>query len=347
MSPRDPKAVFAGCLLGGAVGDALGASVEFMSLAEIRARHGPQGITAYAEVYGRRGAITDDTQMTLFTAEGLIRAEAGRRRGYGGNPLRAIHRGYLRWLHTQASGSAHPDYDDALDGWLVRIPALHSRRSPGNTCLGALSLAEVGTIGHPLNDSKGCGGVMRVAPIGLFGDRPFEMACRACALTHGHPTGYLAGGSMAAIVADIASGASIHAAVHGCLQRHGPQLNDEVLRSLHAALELAQRPALRAEDLETLGGGWVAEEALAIGVCAALHARSFEHGVTLAVNHGGDSDSTGSIAGNLLGAAAGVHAIPPAWLQVLELREEITEVAHDLADARVGNPFDTTRYPPE
>jgi ADP-ribosyl-[dinitrogen reductase] hydrolase len=64
-----------GCLLGGAVGDALGAPVEFMSTDEIRAAFGPDGIEEFAFAYGRRGAVTDDTQMTLFTAEGLIRAE--------------------------------------------------------------------------------------------------------------------------------------------------------------------------------------------------------------------------------------------------------------------------------
>jgi ADP-ribosylglycohydrolase len=63
-----------GCLLGGAVGDALGAPVEFMSHSQIVSRFGPHGIRDFAPAYGRTGAITDDTQMTLFTAEGLRRA---------------------------------------------------------------------------------------------------------------------------------------------------------------------------------------------------------------------------------------------------------------------------------
>jgi ADP-ribosylglycohydrolase len=79
-----------------------------------------------------------------------------------------------------------------------------------------------------------------------------------------------------------------------------------------------------------LGQGWVAEEALAISVYCALVARSFRHGVILAVNHDGDSDSTGSIVGNLLGAMHGVKAIPAEWLEALELRDVITELADDL-----------------
>jgi ADP-ribosylglycohydrolase len=72
--PVTPLARIRGCLLGGAVGDALGAPVEFLSLQEIRDKFGPAGIHDYARAYGRRGAIADDTQMTLFTAEGLLRA---------------------------------------------------------------------------------------------------------------------------------------------------------------------------------------------------------------------------------------------------------------------------------
>jgi ADP-ribosylglycohydrolase len=61
-------------LLGAAVGDALGARIEFMRLPEIWRRYRHAGVADYVEAYGRRGAVTDDTQMTLFTAERLMRA---------------------------------------------------------------------------------------------------------------------------------------------------------------------------------------------------------------------------------------------------------------------------------
>jgi len=79
-----------------------------------------------------------------------------------------------------------------------------------------------------------------------------------------------------------------------------------------------------------LGEGWVAEEALAISVYCALRARNFKDGVILAVNHDGDSDSTGSITGNLLGTMHGSKAIPREWLAQLELRDVIAELAEDL-----------------
>jgi len=87
-----------------------------------------------------------------------------------------------------------------------------------------------------------------------------------------------------------------------------------------------------AEQVEKLGGGWIAEEALAISLYCALVAKDFEHGISLAVNHGGDSDSTGAIAGNLLGAALGVNAIPERWRKQLELANVIEQVADDLHD---------------
>jgi ADP-ribosylglycohydrolase len=347
MQPEDLRPRFLGCLLGGAAGDALGAAVEFMSLGDIRRRFGLRGIQTYAQVHGRDGAITDDTQMTLFTAEGIIRAAAAHREGTLDDPLRVIHRAYLRWLHTQGERSAHPDYDDAIDGWLVRSPELHTRRAPGNTCLSALSLPHAGSVGHPINDSKGCGGVMRVAPVGLWGQDPWEHGCSTCALTHGHESGYKAGGFMAVVVAYIVAGASIGEAVrdaHQDLRRH---LNAELNAVLDKAVGLAARNAVTAEAIESeLGAGWVAEEALAIGIACALVARDFESGIRLAVNHSGDSDSTGSIAGNLLGAALGIQGIPSPFVDNLELAAEITEIANDLASAHAGGVIDPIRYPP-
>jgi ADP-ribosylglycohydrolase len=339
---------FVGCFLGGAVGDALGAAVEFMSWPEIRRHYGHQGIDAYSEVYGRKGAITDDTQMALFTGEGLLRAVSANAAEAGplADPVRAIHRSYLRWLHTQGHRSAHPEFDDALDGWLVRTPRLHSQRAPGNTCLGALGLPHAGSIEHPLNNSKGCGTVMRIAPVGLWGQEPFDLGCRVSALTHGHPTGYLSGGLLAVIIAYIVAGASVREAVEEALGMYRPQLGGELIGAVERALEFASDSAPTPQKVESLGEGWVAEEALAIGIYAALTAENFTQGVVVAVNHGGDSDSTGAIAGNILGTALGRTAVGEQWLEDLELRDEIIEIARDLAYAHAGRAVDSGRYPP-
>ncbi len=341
-----------GSLLGGAIGDALGAPIEFLSIRTIRDRYGPQGVTGYVSGGWPPGTFTDDTQMTLFTAEGLIRAAVRSGAGKGTDTPLVIWHAYQRWLDTQDSPVLWDrDFPQGPSGWLVKEPALRHRRAPGGTCLSALESGRLGSTLISLNHSKGCGGVMRVAPIGLVASDPFELACEAAALTHGHPSGYLAAGAFAAVVAGVAHGealtSSIDRAVELLRARRG---HEETVRAVEAAVELAASGEEPTPELvETLGGGWVAEEALAIALYCALVAADFRRAVLLAVNHTGDSDSTGSMVGNLLGAALGVEALPEEWLDGLAERSLVEQVALDLAAVGGAPPRDRDwgpdRYP--
>ncbi|HEX5829705.1 MAG TPA: ADP-ribosylglycohydrolase family protein, partial [Gemmatimonadaceae bacterium] len=205
-----------------------------------------------------------------------------------------------------------------------------------------------GTAEEPVNDSKGCGGVMRVAPAGLVNDADaFRLGCEAGAVTHGHPTGWLSAGALACMVRQLVEGDSIERGVKMALGRlrHVPG-HEETTAALDAALRLHGSAAPTPELVESLGGGWIAEEALAIGVYCALAADGdFAAGVRLAVNHSGDSDSTGAIAGNLLGALLGADAIPARWLERLELRDEMTAMADDLLTSWSDGPEWWARYP--
>lgn len=279
------------------MGDALGAPVEFMTREQIVRRFGPNGITDYAPAYGGLGRITDDTQMTLFTAEGLLRAWVrGCLRGITSFPG-VTAKAYLRWLRTQGE---HPtcdvDFDANETGWLFQQQQLHSPRAPGNTCLSALKSMK--SPGQPApNDSKGCGGVMRVAPVGLFvwrrGQSPddaFDLGAKLASLTHGHPSGYLPAGALAVLIHALTDGQTLAdglATAKACLRmREG---HEETLSAIDRAEALATTSFERDIAISQLGQGWVAEEALAISIYCALVARDFKHGVILAVNHGGDS----------------------------------------------------------
>lgn len=336
---------YQGCLLGGAVGDALGAPVEFLSRTEILARFGTRGIGDLAPAYGKIGAITDDTQMTLFTAEGVLRAYVRSMLRGIGHPPSVIHKAYLRWLHTQGEHGAWEE-NLRLTGWLIQQQDLFSLRAPGRTCIEALRNSP--EIGKPaLNHSKGCGGVMRVAPIGMLFhaltltfpkarsehyQRSFALGCEAAALTHGHPTGYLTAGVMAALVFDLLDGIDLGSAISNVLPLlKARERHEETLAAIEVAQRLHDTNIEPIEAIYELGEGWVAEEALAIGLYCALKALDFESGVIMAVNHDGDSDSTGLIAGHLLGALQGRSAIPERWLAPLELRGVIEEMADDLA----------------
>jgi NAD-dependent SIR2 family protein deacetylase/ADP-ribosylglycohydrolase/protein-tyrosine phosphatase/TPR repeat protein len=345
--------VFRGCLLGGAIGDALGAAIEFDSIQTIRQRFGEQGLTDYAPVYGRIGAITDDTQMTLFTAEGLLRAIT--RENHKGicHPPTIIYHAYLRWLETQGEKISSEQikrwvYDEK--SWLRDLPELNSRRAPGNSCLSALRSGKMGTIEEPINNSKGCGGVMRVAPIGLIADDAFNLACEAAAITHGHPTGYLSAGVFALILRQIVDGKglphAINHAVYEELPKHKNQ--EEIFAACDKAVKMARDQGIvpNPKTIESLGGGWIAEEALAIAIyCSLVFENDFEKAVLLAVNHSGDSDSTGAIAGNILGALHGREAIPRHWIEGLELKEAIIEIAEDLFVGSNSGELWLNKYP--
>jgi ADP-ribosylglycohydrolase len=334
-----PRDRIRGTLLGGAVGDALGAPIEFDSLRAIRARFGAEGLREPAPAFGRLGAITDDTQMTLFTAEGLILAARDPAFAGRSGMVRSVHRAYLRWLRTQGERSDHPTFERSDEGWLLGVQVLHDRRAPGNTCLSALRAARMGSVEQPLNHSKGCGGVMRIAPVGLSGavGDAFATGCEIAAITHGHPTGFLAAGFLALAIREAASGTPLREACREALEelRRHPA-HQECAAAVERAIALSEerRGAAAPEDVESLGAGWVAEEALAIAIFCALAAPDLEGALRLAVNHGGDSDSTSAIAGNLLGASLGEAAIPTRWLALLELREETLRLAGELAEAR-------------
>lgn len=323
-----------GCLLGGACGDALGAPVEFWSTQQIAARYGSKGIAGFAHDVGPAGAITDDTQMTMFTVEGLIRARV--RQGLHGAAdwAAVVHHAYLRWLRTQLSTYDARSTIEGLDGWLIEERRLWSQRAPGTTCLVALRSAT--DFGVPANnDSKGCGTVMRDAPWGLAfpgdPDTAFKLAFSAAATTHGHPTAHYASGAVAAIVARLCAGMDLAGSVDRTIAGNLMHPDGvEVAAALSLALQLSGATDWRSSLLE-LGSGWVAEEALGIAVLCALSAETPRDALIAAVNHDGDSDSTGAICGNLLGAALGADVFPAEWVEQLEVRDLLETLAVDLA----------------
>ena len=347
---------FRGCLLGGAIGDALGYPIEFITTEAIERAHGRDAPASLSFAGGAPARISDDTQMTLFTAEGLIRATRRERAGHGRDPNTVTALALLRWYRTQGG---QPIERGDEPGWLVAEPALHARRAPGNTCmaalhaLGAARVLALPTVETPPNDSKGCGAVMRVAPCGLVAATralAYELARDNGVITHGHPSGYLSAAYLAAAIWDLARGASLPEAMGHADALLAPEPDGDEMRACVAqARQLAAHGPPTPAAIEELGGGWVGEEALAIALlCALTHdpaePRGLERTLWRAVAHSGDSDSTGAITGNLLGASLGVGALPAAWLEVLELRDVIDRIATDLYAAATDGAIDPS-YP--
>lgn len=340
MCKNEKRSRYRGCLLGGAVGNALGYPVEFIREAAIWDKYGSQGIQSLEDA-GRIAKISDDTQMTLFAANAIIVRMSNP--SLDGN--QSLLRAYQEWLGTQGDDTfIRPG--DKPQMWIYEDKRMHALRAPGNTCLTAIRNTK-GAKGfwHAHNNSKGCGTVMRAAPYGLsihsdpyiYGEELIAVhkwaGCDAM-LTHGHPLACVSSSTLAQMVYLIVqtkehSGERLEKYVTVAV----PAVPKEFRLLLEKAINLANDSTVSDLDgIHQLGKGWVAEEALAIAVFAAVRYQdSFQRAIQVSVNHKGNSGSTGAICGNILGAWLGEAAVAEAFsLESLELRDVIETVVDDL-----------------
>ncbi len=362
-----------GCLIGGAAGDALGAPVEFMCENEIFDRFGENGITDYVlDRHSVKALITDDTQMSLFTAVGLLIGDTRLAlRGIQGYPRHYVEYTYLDWLYTQEH-SYHENANANRKSWLCDIPELYHRRAPGNTCISALKNLKNSErfiedfTEYKQNNSKGCGGVMRVAPLAVnYREKPssedeeyFKIChkeldmegAQLAAITHSHSLGYIPAAILTHIVHFVAfhnmtvSKAVSDAMDSACKIYKNDEHISEMKDIIDLAVELSTNSDSDLDNIHKLGQGWVAEEALAIAVyCSLKYQNDFSKGIIAAVNHNGDSDSTGAITGNILGALLGYDAIDNKWKENLELHDVIIEIADDMTTGCQMDEFDSYR----
>ncbi len=337
-----------GSLVGGAVGDAFGYPVEFVeSFEKIKSIYGDDdGITRYdlsypwLDDYYSIALFSDDTQMTLYTAEGLLEAQRS-----GRQIVPTICYSYLAWYGHQVGRKVKICYESEF----AKIPELNQRRAPGNTCLSALAAINNGK--EPQNSSKGCGGIMRVAPIGIYGathewplEQTAKIAGEVAELTHLHPLSTYASSAQAVIIqlcistqetvvsetfkTIVEQSLEVVSSVYGA---DAPYV-DDFQRIIRKAIRLEDNLLRDWEIIENgLGGGWVAEETMAIAVFSVLrHIDDFNACMICAVNHGGDSDSTGAVAGNIIGAILGYDAIPEKFTSKLQSLNILKQTADNL-----------------
>lgn len=346
-----------GCIVGGAVGDALGYPVEFMEYKEILSQYGPKGITRYELNCDGIAEFSDDTQMTLFTATGLLAAETELNlcgTGDAGIWEHKVTEHYIDWYWTQNSS---PNREHV--SWLFEVSELHSNRAPGVTCMGSLRRMVHGI--EPVNNSKGCGGVMRVAPVALCHDLRETMGAEfmyslggaVADITHNNPLGFMPAAFLVMLLDKIAtcgqvidrlalekitlicvrelSKVKLHDEGESDTYNKYPAAIGTIVCLILRAVDLASGERPDEECISELGEGWTGDLALAIAVyCALRHTDSFEDAVVAAVNHSGDSDSTGAICGNIMGLIHGYDAIPAHFKEHLELLPVLEEVATDL-----------------
>lgn len=334
---------FMGAMTGSAVGDALGFLIEFMTMKNIQKKYGPYGLRTVLklESNGKKGIISDDTQLALFTADGLLWAQDGQ------EPLMAgIHRSLMRWYYTQTERIVRPEqaewnrcqsHERKYGYDMMAERELFARRSPGKACLMSLATGTQFSLDHKPNQCKGSTALSRSIPIGLWfaGDpeQAFTTAMDAAVLTHGHPHAYYTAATLGAIVSLLAIGKDESAAFAGALRilQHHPDGIDVLKAVLHGVDEaVTDRNPVRA--MKKIGLGWKAEEALALSVYCLLKTSTLKDAVIMACNQDGDSDTCGAITGAMTGAMYGVSAIPKSWrnnLECLPLLQKLTGLMYE------------------
>jgi len=304
---RIGKDHFRGCLLGGATGDAKG----------------------YHSREAGKDLISDNTQQTIFTVDGMIWAhDRAKRKGvYAYVPC--LFYSYQKWYYTQTGGLADRNYGFILGGEIMQYDELFARRGEGVTSLNALASSihnMYGTIDNRINDLNRPGCVIRTAPIGLYfandPDRAFRIGCESAALTHGHTQAIMSAGYMAALIAHLAQGDDLSMAAEAALAKLDDSDFSDTLPSelIRRAIDLAQTVKAPRKAIESIGEGWIAPETAAIATYLAFRFEDdFEGAINAATDFDGNTDGVPPAVGNIVGCIVGSLEIPAGWILDLEL----------------------------
>jgi len=312
---------FRGCLFGGATADARG----------------------YGAKSGGKDLISDNTQLTSFTLDGLVWADdrAIRRGVYAYIPC--LFYSYQKWYYTQTGNLADKSYDFILKGEILDWEELFARRGTGETSLNALAGSignKYGTLKNSINNSNGCGGVVRVAPIGLYFWKTPEMAFRigmeSAALTHGHISTILSAGYYAAFIAHLVSDEPPRAAAESALElMKNHNGHEKCSAAISKAMKLAAGAKPVSKCIEELGSGDTAEQAIAITVFIILRYRDdFQGAVSTSTGFAGNTNSVPPMVGGAMGVYLGLSAIPKKWVNNVEL-SDLLQYGADLLLERV------------
>ena len=332
-----------GALVGEVCGDALGYPMKTLTTGKIIRRFGPFGLRTMITSKNKKAKalVSDSTQMMLATVDGLLWSDAKKLSSSDG-----VYRGFMRWFYSQTGEEPRRGQKSwtrrqphEKDLCLVREKFMHERRMPETGVLNALSNEEKGTTDKDINNSKGSAVLTRNIPLGiLYWDKPeeaFSVGAEISALTHSHATAYLAGGAVASLVSYLINGISLPKSIdkvnYLLSSRKG---GENIIKLLTAAVEQANKhPAGKSgvwehlDSIRSLGGGDIAEEALAIAVyCATVMDDPFEAVIT-AANHDGCSTVTGALTGALEGIRFGTSFLPAYWVECVEASEITSKMA--------------------
>ncbi len=312
MDDRALTRRFVGTIVGFAIGDALGMPAEFLSRDQIRRYYG-KPISGFLKAHPGHacdflapGSYTDDTQTMLATAESLIENKRV-------DPARLA---------------------DALLGWYLNtVPHRAPTRANVRACK-HLSTGRAWTKSGVF--SSGCAAAMRVPPIGLYLHHDPEALTRAaleaCSITHTDPRAKAAAVAVAYLIARLVQATDRCSAgdqVMETADRVAP-VDPDMAAMLRWVTQITHLPP--DEALFEIGTSADALEAIPASVyCFLKHPRNYQGAVLAAVNGGDAADSIAALTGSMVGALAGIEAIPKQWQDEVENGDVLAGVAENLA----------------
>lgn len=323
-----------GCLLGLAVGDALGFTVDSKTLDEICDSYGSNGLLGY-DLQNEYADVTSYTQIAAYTANGLLLGAT-----QSGSRLPYLSLGLKEWTRSQ-----HYYRDpERTYCWIAKLPAFRRRNCRDARMLDVLRLRTFGTPDKPSNRDNGPGALTEAVSIGLFYDprrmtppQIGELAAKAIALTHGSREAYLSGVVLAYCIAGLMQEpdlpladqflAAIQVMEHQFASHEAKELGDSLRQVVEMSRNINRsvREEIEALHCQTAG------ECLAGAMFASLTCGGdFDTAMVTAVNHSGSSSAVGALTGAILGAKLGIEALPDFYLESIEPRKALMELSQDL-----------------
>ena len=336
------RSAYRGALLGMAVGDAMGYSVDSRSWQEIQEDYGPNGLLGYDLVNGYAD-VTSYTQLAAFTCNGLL---LGLTRGRVTGKM-APFVNYIRLSSQEWAASQRPwGRPEKTYCWLMQQPELCHRHCMDTRMLDTLNREKWSTPEEPANSYVTPGGITTAIGVGLFFDPGTmeqeeidRLGMEAVALTQGSPQAFLSGAILAHIMTNLlrypeAPFKKVIGQAMRCLREqfgHEYSQTYEILNLLRHAVALSEASHLKPQDVMEKLQCDTAPQVLAGAVYACLTCKDdFDRAMIVAVNHTGRSAAVGAIAGAILGLRLGAQSLPDFYIDCLEPAETLRELADDL-----------------
>lgn len=336
---EDMLRAYRGCLLGLAVGDAMGYTIDGKSWEEIQCNYGPNGLLGYDLQAQEYAQVTSYTQIAAFLCNGLLLSVSRGKPDY----MRFAKVALREWTRSQ-----HFYRDpEASFCWLAKLPRFRRRHCRDARMLDNLRLEAYGAMDAPKNDNNAPGAITAAVAAGMFyrperlsPEQVGTLAGELIALTHGNPETFLSGVVLAYTVAGILQEPE-HSLSHQFLQaidvmegqfRSRFSQAETLAQYLREVIDLALSGEVSAQEGMERLHCLDADQCLAGAMFACLVSPDdFDSAIITAVNHSGLSAAVGAIAGAILGAKLGEEALPEFYLESLECAEDLRILAGDMS----------------